>query len=334
MQKLPFAIKPMTFSIGILSLASSLTAYAAPVTNGSYTFDAEYIVGASSGPKQDGISAVTMTTSTTPGYGWVFANGAMYSWDSIDGLQSELPNRAYFSNYGSNDRMDVNAYIQGSAFSSTSVNYSTQYTNTSSVAQNFLLSFSLSDGQLVVVGDGAGVADLLLRIRINGVDVALDHTTLAQDASGGRTCTSDGLGPLGGYMSCTGVTGLNNIFASELNFTLDLGLIGAGESFTLDYDMIAMAYGDMDIITTTYDQYVCDEWDGGPGVAYGGTCLSGHYEPRSDTATGWVQAGVGDPVGINGRFIDPSNVPEPSSMALFGLAAAGLAVIRRRRQRG
>ncbi|MCL2635955.1 MAG: hypothetical protein FWD50_04905, partial [Betaproteobacteria bacterium] len=56
MHKQPFAIKPVIFAVGMLGLAASFTAHAVPVTNGNYTLDAEYTIGANPGPVQDGIN--------------------------------------------------------------------------------------------------------------------------------------------------------------------------------------------------------------------------------------------------------------------------------------
>jgi len=68
MSKPPFTIKPM-LAIGILSLAASFTAQAAPATYGNYTLDAEYILGGS-GTTQDGMTDPNASVNT------YYSNGA------------------------------------------------------------------------------------------------------------------------------------------------------------------------------------------------------------------------------------------------------------------
>ncbi|MDO9597219.1 MAG: PEP-CTERM sorting domain-containing protein [Azoarcus sp.] len=348
MQNPPSRIKPIVLSLGMACLGLPLMASAAPAIYGNFTLDAEYIIGASSGPKQDGMSDAA--TSIYP-----YSNGGdMYLWKSVGS------NGVFFHTYGYDDThygssFGARASGDGSFFTSTSVNYNAAYTNTSSVAQNFTFTFGVQEGELGINGIGAAVAELLLRIRINGVDVARDQTTLVQDAFGARSCTSSDLGLLADYMDCGSVYG-NSVIAAGRNYTLDLGLIAAGESFTLDYDIVSTAYGDLSEGETTYNHYVCDEWEDGYGYGDGygdgyghpmptamametpGGCVSGHYETYTYTAPGNAIARSGDPIntywapaGISATF---ASVPEPSSIALLGLAFAGLSVTGRRKLRG
>ena len=334
---MPITIKPMILSIGLLSLAASFTAQAAPVTIGNYTLDAESHTAVYdnngdmrafdplSDPKMDAMANGNGSIQ-------VYPNGAAYSGGSAyPGGSSCCADfgTAWLNAWGYDGNMGAVVYGAGASpagyFGSASVNYSALYTNTSAVAQDFLFSFSVAPSYLGVVPSYLGfwgtsdsynynVAELLLRIRINGVDVALSQTTLMQDNLGGVSCTSNGLGLLADYMDCANASNGYDYYSNSYgyilgvdgqNYTLDLGLIGAGESFTLDYDIIAIAYG-------------------GGDAARGGSSVAQTGDPFDSS---WV--------GLNGRFVDPnpspSNVPEPSSVALFGLAFAGLAAIRRRR---
>lgn len=343
MLKPPSRIKPVVFSVAMACLSLPMMAQAAPVTYGNYTIDAEYIMGASSGVKQD-----AMSDSETIIYN--YGNGAdMYRWPNTS------PDSVFFHTYGYGSSFGARASGTGSFFAATSLNYNTTFTNTSSVAQNFMFTFGVQEGELNIGGSGAAFAELLLRIRINGVDVARDQTTLIQDVDGNRSCSSNDMGLLANYMDC-GMGYGNSLIAAGQNYTLDLGLIAAGESFTLDYDIVSTAYGDLSAGTTTYSYYVCDQWEDGYGNGYGdgygdgygnpmpvamavevpSSCLSGHYETYTDSTPGGAGARSGDPLngywtpaGFNGTF---AQVPEPSSIALLGLAFAGLGVAGRRKQ--
>jgi hypothetical protein len=60
----------------------------------------------------------------------------------------------------------------------------------------------------------------------------------------GISCSSNDLGTLGGYMGC-GAAGANSLSAQSGSYSLNFGLIAAGDSLTIDYDIISTAYGDL-----------------------------------------------------------------------------------------
>lgn len=335
-------LKPLVLSIGMACLGLPLIANAAPLTFGNFTLDAEYIIGASSGTKQDGMGDPAA---------WVYpvSNGADLYLSKNSGSDG-----VFFHTYGYDSSFGARASGDGSFYASTSVNYNAIYTNTSSVAQNFTFTFGVQEGELGINGLGAAFVELLLRIRINGVDVARDHTTLVQELNGNRSCTSNDLGILANYMDCSSAYG-NSLIAVGRDYTLDLGLIGAGQSFTLDYDIISTAYGDLSEGETTQSYFVCDEWEDGYGYGDGygdgygnpmptamatetsGGCLAGHYETYTYTAPGNAIARSGDPLNyywqpasLDAAFTSTS-IPEPSSIALLGLALAGLGMTGRRK---
>ncbi|MDR1995651.1 PEP-CTERM sorting domain-containing protein [Azonexus sp.] len=349
MHKPLFTIKPMIFPIGILSLAASFAVQAAPVTHGNYTLDAQYALGAMGQMTQDGMSDPNAWIAT-------YANGADYYLSNADGTNSVFFH-TYGYDYDDSSTFGARASGEGGFYARTTVNYNATYTNTGDEAMPFLFSFGVEEGELGVYGIGTGYAALSLSIKINGIEIAASNTGLLQFSQGVRSCGSDSFGLLADYMDCANTFG-DSIIAAGRNFTLDLGLIAAGESFTLDYDITAVAWGDMsvgEVTHTTY--YACDEYvewklgdvvpegvvvSTGDNVEVGHYCKSGHYETTTFTNMGGAIARSGDPLNpywtpanIDGRFVDPnpssSDVPEPSSVALFGLAFAGLAVIRRRR---
>lgn len=209
----------------------------------------------------------------------------------------------------------------GSFDAQTSVRFSRTYTNTSGVAQDFIFSFNVDWGEIALSGIGEGLSDLLLSVKKNGVTVARDHTTLSQDLNGQRSCVSDDVGSgLAGYTGCQGdsvVGGAGGAYA------VNLGLIGVGESFTLDYDIVATISGDLG--------YNSDGWGCEPTLAARG----GELQPlsRECGSGGYAVARSGDPFGDPANFsVQPRGIPEPASLALVGVAAAAFVGTRRRRQ--
>lgn len=216
-------------------------------------------------------------------------------------------------------------------YARTSALYSGTYTNTSGSAVALNFSFNLDGGEVGLWGTGNGSANLRLQIRRNGSVVSQGDTLITQ-AGGTVSCSESDIGALGAWASCAAADA-NSVWGSGGAYAVDMGLVAAGETITIDYD----------IISTVSGQYV-------DGAQSSGNCNYGGYARNGDGAeqpyipcvsfNGIARSGDpfngGEPF-TNADFLltaEAVDLPEPGSLALLAAAGGGLLVSRRRRGGG
>lgn len=250
--------------------------------------------------------------------------------------KSELGSDVFFHTYGSTGSttyFGARASGGGAQFyASTSALYSGTYTNTTASALMLDFSFYVDGGETALYSVGDGSANTRLQIRRNGSIVSQGDTLIMQ-AAGVTTCSESDIGALGNWASCSAADASSATGAGG-SYTVGLGLVAAGETITIDYDIVATVSG----------QGIVHTCGGGYG-GYGGYDGYGGYGPGEPLPTYQCSdfsgiARSGDPFGgrtdvdafsLNATAVD---LPEPGSLALLAAAGGGWWLSRRRRSGG
>ena len=205
------------------------------------------------------------------------------------------------------------------------------FVNVSPFAQSYSFDFTINQGSLssYLYNTGSGYSITTsnqVSIKLNGIEIFSSEATLTTNDSGSSLTTNGTV--LGSYTA-----GSDFYSWSPFSGTLDLGIFGVGESFTLEYDIFTLAtsngVGSAEICVGGYGDYGY-----GDGGEFGG---EGYCYTEDATS---ARSQFGDPNGLSSMPIDDTtvtgkqaSVSEDASFLLFGAGLAGLAFSRRRKNR-
>lgn len=200
-------------------------------------------------------------------------------------------------------------------------------TNDQSYTQSYSLSYFIYGGSLRV-GNWSGnfatgdTGEAKLSFRIFDVTDLLSRSATLRLAADTTDFTYSG------FSSSGFSAGDTSAYTDSESGTLSLGLLAAGASRTITYELITEANGNYQFVNNNQCCYEC-ETPYGIAAAFSGYGECGY-------GAGGSSAFLGDPNGVDGGTINITGqrynaVPLPGTLALMGIGLAGFRIARRKR---